>query len=83
VPNATSLGQAIPDNKNQMMTLSQQTFLKLTLTGIGHNDLIISEQMTLSTPVFFNLFEVTEPKMFSKKLAEPKLPSKNLCGTPL
>jgi hypothetical protein len=31
--------------------------------------------------VFFNLFEVAEHKMTSKKFAEPKLSSKNLCGT--
>jgi hypothetical protein len=29
-----------------------------------------------STPVFFNLLEVAEPKMTSKKFAEPKLLSK-------
>jgi hypothetical protein len=28
-------------------------------------------------PVFFNLFQVAEPKITSKNFAEPKLPSKN------
>jgi hypothetical protein len=34
------------------------------------------------TSVFFNLFEAAEPKMTSKNFAEPKLPSKKLCGMP-
>ena len=34
-----------------------------------------------SKAVFFNLFEVAEPKMTSQNFAEPKLPSKKLRGT--
>jgi hypothetical protein len=30
-----------------------------------------------SNVLFYNLFEVAEPKMTSKNIAEPKLPSKN------
>ncbi len=40
-------------------------------------DIKICKQGRLSRPVFFNLFEVAEPKMTSKSLAEPELPSKN------
>ena len=31
--------------------------------------------------VFFNLFEVAEPKMTSNNFSEPNLSSKKLCGT--
>ena len=37
--------------------------------------------LKVTRSVFFNLFEVAEHKMTSKKFAEPKLSSKNLCGT--
>ena len=40
-------------------------------------------ELTVLKSVFFNLFEVAEPKMASKNFAEPKWPSKNLHGTPI
>jgi hypothetical protein len=40
-------------------------------------------KLTVLKSVFFNLFEVAEPKMASKNFAEPKWPSKNLHGTPI
>jgi len=36
----------------------------------------------LSRAVFFNLFVVAEHYMPSKKLAEPKMPTKKIGGTP-
>jgi hypothetical protein len=35
-----------------------------------------------SSAVFFNLFDVAEPKMTSKNFTEPNLPSNFFCGTP-
>lgn len=42
-----------------------------------------TDKVSLSTPVFFNHFEVAEPTMDSKNFAEPKWLSKKLCGTPV